>query len=80
LSKISANALDASAYYDTLTSAANRGIGGGRTYDALLLRCARDFEADTIFTWNVKHLRQIAPDLADRIQTPPRTVSTDSAV
>ena len=24
----------------------------------------------TIYTWNLKHFRQLAPDLADRIRTP----------
>jgi predicted nucleic acid-binding protein len=49
---------------------AERGIGGGRVSDALLLACARKSQAKTIFTWNLKHFRQLAPDLSERIRTP----------
>ncbi len=58
------------AYIETIQAAASRGDTGGRIYDALLLRCAADTDAETVYTWNVKHFQHIAPDLADRIRTP----------
>lgn len=63
-------ALEENDYYSILQQAAEKGILGGRIYDALLLRCAVKAEADTIYTWNLKHFQHISPDLADRIQTP----------
>lgn len=57
-------------YYETLLSASERGFAGGRIYDALLLRCAAKSGAEVIYTWNLKHFRAIAPEMADRIRTP----------
>jgi predicted nucleic acid-binding protein len=39
-------------------------------FDALLLACARKSHAERIYTWNEKHFRMVAPDLADRITNP----------
>jgi predicted nucleic acid-binding protein len=63
-------ALDGSEYLEVLRRAAQQGFGGGRVYDALLLSCARKFEADRVYTWNLADFQQIAPELADRIRTP----------
>lgn len=57
-------------YWSTIEKAAQRNIMGGTIYDALLLACARKSKADRILTWNVRHFRLAAPDLADRIETP----------
>ncbi len=57
-------------YYTVLRDAAARGIGGGRIYDAILLRCAAVAEAETIYTWNGAHFRAIAPELSNRIRSP----------
>jgi predicted nucleic acid-binding protein len=62
--------LDESEYYSTLTLAAEKGLTGGRIYDALLLKCAAKVKAERIFTWNLKHFRAIAPELVSRIRTP----------
>jgi predicted nucleic acid-binding protein len=62
--------LDAHEYLDTLETIVERERAGGIIYDALLLACARKAKADRILTWNVKHFRLVAPDLADRIVTP----------
>ena len=53
-----------------IEDAALRGLGGGIIYDALIVACARKVNARVIYTNNVKHFRQIAPDLADRIHEP----------
>jgi predicted nucleic acid-binding protein len=63
-------ALEESDYLKTVRDLAERRFASGRIYDALLLACARKSRAETVYTWNLKHFRQIAPDLADRIRTP----------
>ncbi len=62
--------LTGSEYRRSIRDAADKGLTSGRIYDALLLACARKAQAKTIFTWNLKHFRQLAPDLAERIRTP----------
>ena len=62
--------LDEVDYFDTIRTTAEQGFTTGRVYDALLLRCAVKAKAQTIYTWNVKHFRALAPSLADRIRTP----------
>ena len=57
-------------YAQAIQGCAERGFSSGRVYDALLLACAAKSGAQTIFTWNVKHFRAIAPDMAKRIRTP----------
>jgi predicted nucleic acid-binding protein len=62
--------LDAREYVETIDAISNRGMGGAVVYDALLLACARKSGAERIYTWNLRHFRAIAPDLAQRIRTP----------
>ncbi|MGB8831060.1 MAG: PIN domain-containing protein [Candidatus Sulfotelmatobacter sp.] len=62
--------LTAEEYRDTIRSAARSGVAGGTIYDALLLTCARKFSAERIYTWNVRHFRIVAPDLAELIREP----------
>ncbi len=57
-------------YMDALGRTANLGHSGGMVYDALHLACARKIAAEQIYTWDVRHFRQLAPDLAERIITP----------
>ena len=58
-------------YYEVIATAAGRGIGGGKIYDALILRCAEKSMAESIYTWNLTDFRQLAdPDLSSRIRTP----------
>jgi predicted nucleic acid-binding protein len=68
--RLSIISLQETEYLDTLREAGDHGVGGGRIYDALLLACARKSRAEAIYTWNMKHFRQLAPDLAERIRTP----------
>lgn len=68
--RITPVSLDSQDYYQTLRAAADRGLSGGRIYDALLLRCARKCNAQAIYTWNVRHFEAIAPDLAGRLRMP----------
>ncbi len=62
--------LDESEYFETIQRAAASGFTSGRVYDALLLRCAAKVKAKTVYTWNVKHFRAIAPGEAASIRTP----------
>jgi predicted nucleic acid-binding protein len=62
--------LNTQEYLSEIKSAAAARIPGGQIYDFLLLACARKAKADRILTWNLKHFRHLAPDLAERIVTP----------
>ncbi|HEY1423549.1 MAG TPA: PIN domain-containing protein [Candidatus Acidoferrum sp.] len=55
---------------ETIDHCADHGWIGGRIYDALHLCCARKAACDRIYTFNVRHFQQLAPDLADRIGAP----------
>jgi len=57
-------------YRDTIESCANHGGIGGGIYDALHLSCARQAACDRVYTFNVRHFQQLAPDLAGRIGAP----------
>lgn len=70
LKRLTPVTLSADEYMETLRRTANLGHSGGMIYDALHLACARKVEAEQIYTWNVRHFRMMAPDLADRIVTP----------
>jgi predicted nucleic acid-binding protein len=62
--------LNEAEYLQTIEALARSNRAGGVAYDALLLACARKSQADQILTWNIRHFRALAPDLADRIVTP----------
>jgi predicted nucleic acid-binding protein len=62
--------LTAEMYRATIESCANAGWIGGRIFDALHLCCAKQAACDRIYTFNVRHFQQLAPDLADRIGAP----------
>lgn len=57
-------------YFAALESAAADHIAGGSVYDALLAHCALRSGAETIYTWNVKHFKRLAPEVARRVATP----------
>ena len=63
-------ALDEPEYLDTIARSAERGFKGCRIYDALLVRCARKANAQSIYTWNLRHFQATDPELADRMRTP----------
>ena len=57
-------------YAETIRKTARASLSSGIVFDALLLTCARKVNAERIYTWNVRHFKMVAPDLADRIVTP----------
>ncbi len=63
-------ALDEDEYLAVVRESAKAGRMGGIIFDALLVACARKAKAETIYTWNVRHFRLIAPDLAGGILEP----------
>jgi len=63
-------ALDAEEYWAALADAAECGVVGGLTHDALLARCALKAKVETIYTWNVAHFQQLGTRVARLIRTP----------
>jgi predicted nucleic acid-binding protein len=57
-------------YAATIVALASEGLSGGIVYDALLVQCARKANAKRIYSWNARHFKLVAPDLADRIFVP----------
>jgi predicted nucleic acid-binding protein len=57
-------------YARAMDACVERGLGGGKVYDALLMECARASKADRIYTFNLTDFRRLAPDLTDRISAP----------
>ena len=63
-------ALSAETYEQAIQACADGGWVGGRVYDALHIACARQAKCRRLYTYNVKHFQQMAPDLAARISAP----------
>jgi predicted nucleic acid-binding protein len=63
-------ALTSNEYIETLKYCSTLGLTGGTIHDALHIACARKVNAERIYTWNLKHFRRAAPDLAERIAEP----------
>ena len=57
-------------YVETIQECASKGWIGGKICDALHLRSARKATCDRIYTFNVRHFQQLAPDLSARIGAP----------
>ncbi len=55
-------------YAETIRRCADAGWTGGRVYDVLHLAAAREAGCDQICTLNLRHFRELAPDLRDRIR------------
>jgi predicted nucleic acid-binding protein len=62
--------LSAKDYQDAIHGCATQGWTGGRVYDPLHLRAAQKAGCDQIYTFNVRHFQQLAPELANLIRTP----------
>jgi len=63
-------ALDQADYRRTVEACSRQRWVGGRIYDALHIAAARKAECDILYTFNVRHFRELAPDLATRIRAP----------
>ncbi len=58
-------ALDAASYRSLLREAPSNAIVGGRTYDAVIARCAVKAKASALLTFNQRHFRALAPPGVD---------------
>jgi predicted nucleic acid-binding protein len=54
-----------------IAACARGGWKGGRIHDAVHIEAARQAGCDVLYTYDVGHFRSLAPEWADRIQTPP---------
>ncbi len=63
-------ALSRSDYIEAIRYCAAQGVTGGRIYDALHISAARKAGCSRIYTFNIQHFRQLAPDLLNRIMAP----------
>jgi predicted nucleic acid-binding protein len=55
---------------DAIRTCGEAGWTGGRIHDVLHLKAARKAGCERIYTFDVRHFRQLAPDLADIIMAP----------
>jgi predicted nucleic acid-binding protein len=62
--------LTATEYREVVESCSQNGWPGGRVYDALHVRAARKSNCERIYTFNLKHFHEVAPDLRDIILSP----------
>lgn len=63
-------ALPESDYFAVLESAASTGVASGSIYDAIIAQCALKADAQTLYTWNVRHFRRVDQRLAARVREP----------
>jgi len=62
--------LETDQHVATIRKCAEQGLTGGRVFDALHLQAARKAQCERIYTFDVRHFRELAPDLAGIIVTP----------
>jgi predicted nucleic acid-binding protein len=70
IERLSIVALNGNEYASSLKASAALGIVGGATYDALLAACAFKVQAETIYTWNVRHYTLCGREVTARLRTP----------
>ena len=67
---VSVVTLSAAEYFEVVTDAARRGLGGGKIYDLLILRCAVKSSAERVYTLNLAEFTRLAPpELRERLGT-----------
>jgi predicted nucleic acid-binding protein len=62
--------MSAAQYAAVLRSAAETGLAGGQIYDALHLATATSNHCERIYTFNLRHFLQLAPQLQNIICSP----------
>lgn len=70
LSKLEVISLTEQDYIEVLSHLEQRGLIGGITYDALILKAAMKGEAERIYTLNAGDFKRIYPELSERIVSP----------
>ncbi len=62
--------LTAEEYLKGVERTASVGVIGGGIYDSLIAQMALKANAETIYTWNIKHFTRLGPEIARRVATP----------
>jgi predicted nucleic acid-binding protein len=62
--------LDETDYFRVLEEAVSAGISGGTVDDMIIARCALKAEAQTLYTWNLRHFNRFGEPIAGRIRQP----------
>jgi predicted nucleic acid-binding protein len=68
--RLSLVTLDGKGYVKALQNAVQLSIVGGGIYDALLAQCAIKAQAETIYSWNVRHYARCGAEVTERLRTP----------
>jgi predicted nucleic acid-binding protein len=68
--KLTLVTLNQDEYFAAVEAASSGGAAGASIYDALLGRCALKSGARSIYTWNLKDLKRLGPQIARRVRTP----------
>ena len=69
--RFSVVALSEKEVYEVIAAATGQGVGGGKIYDAMSLRCAEKSKAEAVYTWDLDEFRQLAAEgTAERLWTP----------
>jgi predicted nucleic acid-binding protein len=64
--------LSAAEQFEAAADAARRGLGGGKVYDLLTLKCALKAGAEQIYTLNPQEFARLAfPEIRDKLATVP---------
>jgi predicted nucleic acid-binding protein len=62
--------LSAAEQFEAATEAARRGLGGGKVYDLLTLKCAMKASAERVYALNLTEFTRLAPpELKERLGT-----------
>jgi predicted nucleic acid-binding protein len=62
--------LSAAEQFEAATEAARRGLGGGKVYDLLTLRCALKAGAERVYTLNLQEFTRLAsPEIREKLGT-----------
>jgi predicted nucleic acid-binding protein len=62
--------LEGATCLSVIQDAAAGRIIGGTIYDALIAACAVKANADRIYPWNLRHFKQLGPDVTRRLVVP----------
>ena len=62
--------LSAAEQFEAAAETARRGVGGGKVYDLLTLRCALKAGAERVYALNLPHFTRLAPpEVRERLET-----------
>ncbi len=70
IERLTVIALGGGEYAAHLRTWSQAGVVGGNIYDALLASCALKANADTIYSWNLRHYRAFGADVERRLRQP----------